>query len=215
MTQLPPAIPSDEYASVLDGPEVETKVKGSRFLGQAFRADDAESAGLAIARVRKQYHDATHHCSAYRVGTPESAEERSDDDGEPSGTAGVPILGAIRRDDLFGVFIVVTRYYGGTKLGTGGLVRAYGDSAREALAVAPRRTVWREATFEIESTYEDVGAVEAILAREGRHLRKVEREFLDRVRFRVTLLRSQGPSLFSILQEGTAGRAEVREMTSM
>ncbi|MEZ4649811.1 MAG: YigZ family protein [Candidatus Eisenbacteria bacterium] len=211
MTQLPPPTPSDQYASIENGPEVETKVKGSRFLGQVFRAPDAESAGLALAAIRKQYYDATHHCSAFRVGAPESAEERSDDDGEPSGTAGVPILGAIRREDLFDVFVVVTRYFGGTKLGTGGLVRAYGDSAREALAATPRRTVWRESTLEIGTTYEDVGAVEAVLAREGRHLRNVEREFLDQVRFRVTLLRSQVSSLEAILTEATAGRAAVQD----
>jgi uncharacterized YigZ family protein len=162
----------------------------------------------ALTQVRKTYHDATHHCSAYRTGPPETALEKADDDGEPSGTAGTPILGAIHRASLYGLIVIVTRYYGGTKLGTGGLVRAYGDAARQAVEAAPARTVWRESRLAARCGYEDVGAVEAVLAREGGQLRSVDREFGADAQFTITLLRSQVEALRAILVESTSGRIQ-------
>jgi uncharacterized YigZ family protein len=209
MSQLPPPQDSDRYMSIETGPETETKVKGSRFLGQAFRVGSPAEAAESLGAVRRRYHDATHHCSAHRIGPPESQEERSDDDGEPSGTAGTPILGAILRGNTFDVLVVVTRYYGGTKLGTGGLARAYGDAAREAVAVARPRPVWRESELEVVVSYEDIGAVEAILARDGSRIRAVEREFAGEASFAITLLRSQVIALEGLLTEATSGRARI------
>ena len=209
MSQLPHPADSDRYASIETGPEIETKVKGSRFLGQAFLVRDPRGAAETLGTVRKRHHDATHHCSAYRIGPPESEEERSDDDGEPSGTAGLPILGAVHRAGLFDVLVVVTRHFGGTKLGTGGLVRAYGDAAREAVEAAPRRMVWLESRLRISCGYEDIGAVEAVLAREGSQIRSVVREFGSEATFTVALLRSQVRTMEEILVETTSGRARI------
>ena len=109
------------------------KVRGSRFIGVALPADSEEMARHEIAAVGLQYPDSTHCCYAYRLGSGDAALERSSDAGEPAGTAGAPILSVIKGRNLSNVAVAVVRYFGGTKLGVGGLVRAYRDAARAAL----------------------------------------------------------------------------------
>lgn len=118
------------------------KTKGSRFLGEAYPVATEEDAAAAVEAVRKREHAATHHVWAYRLGI-EGERTRASDDGEPSGSSGPPVLREIEARDLTDCLVVVTRYYGGTKLGTGGLARAYGEAAAWALDAAPqeRRTV--------------------------------------------------------------------------
>ncbi|MGB0650580.1 MAG: IMPACT family protein [Rhodothermales bacterium] len=121
---------------VLDQPGyAEFKVKGSRFIGEALPVSSVEEAEEALQRVRKREYDATHHCSAWRI-DPAGREFRYSDDGEPSNSAGTPIFRQIEGRALSGTMVVVTRYYGGTKLGTGGLIRAYGEAASLALDAA-------------------------------------------------------------------------------
>lgn len=117
------------------GPE-EIKEKGSRFIGSAYPVKDREAAEAIIAGLRKQYHDSTHVCFAYRLGAGEEDYFRYSDDGEPSGSAGAPIFKEIVSKEYFGVLAAVVRYYGGVKLGTGGLVRAYGGIAKKVLDVS-------------------------------------------------------------------------------
>jgi len=110
--------------------------KKSRFLADAIPVSSLAQADQELAAVRKQYHDASHHCYAYRMLDGSDILSHSDDAGEPSGSAGLPILQQIEAADLLNVLVVVTRYFGGTKLGVGGLVRAYGDAAQEVLDAA-------------------------------------------------------------------------------
>jgi uncharacterized YigZ family protein len=165
--------------------------------------------------IRRQHHAATHHCSAWRVGPPESNEERFDDDGEPSGTAGRPILSALEQAQLHEVVAVVTRWYGGTKLGTGGLARAYLDVSRAAVDGARRRVVHREAEIEIHADYELLGTLEAFLGRESARVRGVERLYGDETVLRVRVLRSHGPSVLDRLRQYSAGKARctLRELS--
>ena len=197
----------DEYPSIEGGPETEIKIKGSRFLGQAFRVETEEDAADALRGVRRRYHDATHHCSAFRLAPPEHPMERSDDDGEPSGTAGTPILGVLRSHGVFNAIVVVTRHYGGTKLGTGGLVRAYAESAEEAMNAAPTRRVWRIARVTVSVEYTDMGTVEASLARHAEWLHGVERDFSGTPRFSLRVRPSRIEALVDELRDTTAGRA--------
>jgi len=125
----------DEYQSIKVNANASLKVEGSRFIASAFPVGDRVHAEETLAKVRKEYYDATHHCFAYAIGA-EGKEFRYSDDGEPSGTAGIKILSAIQSKDLSDILVIVTRYYGGTKLGTGGLGRAYFESAARALAEA-------------------------------------------------------------------------------
>ena len=116
---------------------IETVVVNSRFIATVGRADTANEAKAFIRAVRNEMPDATHHVHAFKVGYGGSVTEGMTDDGEPSGTSGPPVLAVLRGADLGDVVIVITRYFGGTKLGTGGLVRAYGGAAKEALAALP------------------------------------------------------------------------------
>lgn len=108
------------------------KEKGSKFIASAFVVMSEDEAKAGIAEIRKKYFDARHHCYAYMIG-PEKKVFRSSDDGEPSGTAGKPILNQILSKDVTNVCVVVTRYFGGIKLGTSGLINAYKTAARDAL----------------------------------------------------------------------------------
>lgn len=198
----------DLLISVMDGPEIEEDAKGSRFLGQAFQATSEAEAREKLDAVRARYPTATHHCWAYRIGAPESARERSDDDGEPGRTAGPPILRALTADDVTDALIVVTRYFGGTKLGKGGLVRAYGSAARTALAAAPRRETYRLRTLRFAAGYDDLGAVEALLGKMADTITDVTREFEPAPRFAVTVHASRAPELARALSDATAGRID-------
>jgi uncharacterized YigZ family protein len=132
------------------------KVKHSRFLAQAVPIDAVEAAQRALLRLSDT--DATHNCWAWRFGD----EYRSNDDGEPAGTAGRPILAAIDGQGVDRVLVVVTRWYGGVKLGAGGLVRAYGGAAAECLRLAERRPLIRTAELLVICDFADIGNVHAL-----------------------------------------------------
>jgi len=141
----------DSYKTIADSSIAELKEKGSRFIAQAFPVGDRAEAEEIVENVSKKYFDATHNCFAYQIGIGQELISRFNDDGEPSGTAGKPILQAISTRNLTNVIIVVTRYFGGTKLGTGGLVRAYGGAA--SLALEKAQIVTRYLTSEIKLKY--------------------------------------------------------------
>ncbi|HJQ40400.1 MAG TPA: YigZ family protein [Thermoanaerobaculia bacterium] len=139
---------SDHYRTVDARVEHTIKIERSEFLGIAFPVASDEEFFAELAKIEKRFFDATHHCWAFRLFTEQRA--RSSDAGEPSGTAGKPILNAIEGAELFDVAVVVVRWYGGIKLGTGGLSRAYRESAAEAL---------RQATLVDRYVYEPVKAI--------------------------------------------------------
>ena len=145
----------DEYTEPIAEVSAELKIKGSRFIGRIVPVLSQEEAGDALGAIRKEHYNATHNCWAWRVGIL-GDQTRFSDDGEPNGTAGQPILRQIEGADLTNALVVVTRYYGGTKLGTGGLARAYGDAAAEVVRDVPvaRRTVRERVvvTFDYDDT---------------------------------------------------------------
>jgi uncharacterized YigZ family protein len=125
----------DTYRTIEDQAKGSFKDKGSKFLAFAFPATTEEGIKEQLEQLRKQYHDARHHCYAWRLGA-ELDRFRSNDDGEPAGSAGSPILGQIRSKELTDVLVVVVRYFGGTLLGVGGLINAYRSAAANALESA-------------------------------------------------------------------------------
>lgn len=139
----------------------EIREKGSRFLAWVGPVVDEESAKAALDGLARRYPDASHHCWAWRLGSP--PRERSSDAGEPSGTAGVPILQVLRGAGLSDVLAVVVRWFGGTKLGKGGLARAYAGAAREALAALPVTRRVPTVRMVVEVPYERVGAVKRLI----------------------------------------------------
>ncbi|MFA5832710.1 MAG: YigZ family protein [Bacteroidota bacterium] len=121
------------YSSVQSETSAQIKEEGSRFIADVFPVGDEEEVKQKLESIRKKYFDATHHCYAYVIGA-EKKHFRYSDDGEPSGTAGVKIHSAIQAKNLSDLLVVVTRYFGGTKLGVGGLGRAYFESAKTVLS---------------------------------------------------------------------------------
>ncbi|MBV9775326.1 MAG: YigZ family protein, partial [Gemmatimonadetes bacterium] len=144
--------------------EAETRVKASTFLALAVPVTTEEEARAVVAARAKAMFDATHHCSAWRL---RGGTGRANDAGEPSGSAGAPILAAIDGAGVVDCCVVVTRYYGGTKLGVGGLVRAYGEAAALALAEAPRRAGVLAARLRVRYPYEHTAPVMRMLERVG------------------------------------------------
>lgn len=180
------------------------EVKHSRFVAHAAPVASPDEALAFLQRVAEPA--ATHNCWAYRVGT----QYRSSDDGEPSGTAGRPILAAIDGAGLDAVAVVVTRWYGGIKLGAGGLVRAYGGCAAQCLRDAPR--VERVVAVEVALAYDfgDTGAVHAMLAAVGAE-RIDERFSGDGAHLRIRLPRERVDSLKAQLRDATRNRVRLQE----
>jgi len=157
--------PPDQYLTLACPGEAVLKEKGSQFLAHVYPISSADDADELLAALWKQYHDATHIGWARRLAPPPHGEEKWSDDGEPSGSTGPPILNAIKGADLWDVLAAVVRYYGGTKLGVGGLVRAYGGAAANALADTKKRTVFRTKTLSVEISHERAGAIYALADR--------------------------------------------------
>jgi uncharacterized YigZ family protein len=142
------------------------RIKGSRFLASVARVRTPDAAAGFVEELRKEFRDATHNCFAWRLGSDENAF-RTGDDGEPSSTAGRPILQQIDGRRLTDVAVVVTRYFGGTKLGTGGLVRAYGEAASAVLELVGTVEEAVTRSLRLRYGYEQTGAVRGTLASFG------------------------------------------------
>ena len=125
----------DSYLTIAEPAEAIYKERSSKFLTYAYPVESEDEIKELLDALRKEYYDATHHCYAYRLG-PQGETFRANDDGEPSGTAGKPILGQLLSADLTNCLVVVVRYFGGTKLGVSGLIQAYKESTAEVIAVS-------------------------------------------------------------------------------
>ena len=141
------------------GVDVELEIKRSRFLTRLRRVEGEADARAIIEERRSTHFDARHHCSAFVLG-PDGRTARSSDDGEPAGTAGVPMLQVLQKHGLTDVVAVVTRYYGGIKLGAGGLVRAYSDAVAQAVDAAGTREVVMSALLTVDVDFVQAGAIE-------------------------------------------------------
>ena len=204
---------ADRYLVVTDGPEVELKEKGSRFIGQVFFVENRTQVQARLTATRKREHAATHHCSAFHLAPPQSGEKASDDDGEPAGTAGAPILARIEGRSLFGVLVIITRYYGGTKLGTGGLIRAYGAAASMALDATETREIVQTVPRVLRASWEDLGLLESVLRRQQREgsIRSVVREFGEAVVFRIEVAQSCAEDTDRLLIDTLSGRLQIND----
>ena len=168
----------------------------------------AEAALDHLEALRKAAYTATHHCWAYRLG-PDEPAPRFNDDGEPSGSAGAPILREIEGRELFGCLVVVTRYYGGTKLGVGGLQRAYGEAAGAALDAARRRRVVIRVPVRLAFAFDDTSPAMRLLD-------QFDAEVADQAyspegtELTLAVRRGQVDALAAAFVEATAGRGRVR-----
>lgn len=148
----------DSYLTIRDEAIGFYKEKGSKFHAHAFPVQNEEAVKLALEKLRKQYHDARHHCYGYSLGY-DQPYQRANDDGEPNHSAGDPILGQIKSAGLTNVLVVVVRYFGGTKLGVSGLINAYKTAAADAINNADIITQWITQTVSIHFPYENTNEV--------------------------------------------------------
>lgn len=167
------AQPDQPYTTIRQPATAELLIKKSRFIGQLYPAASFEEAQARLSEVKKQYWNATHNCSAMIIGRG-GAYTRCSDDGEPQGTAGVPMLEALKGSGLTDVLAVVTRYFGGVLLGAGGLVRAYAQSVNEAVRAAKKVTLLPYSAFAIELPFKLWGKAQAAFAAEGCKIAEVD-----------------------------------------
>lgn len=139
--------------------QIINKVKDSKFYGSISNAGDEEEVKKFISWIKDKFHDANHNVSAYKLGRGDQALKYADDDGEPAGSSGPPVLQAIEGEELTNTVIVVTRYFGGTKLGIGGLIRAYGDTARLAIQEAGKKKLIPLYRLKIQGSYDQLGTI--------------------------------------------------------
>ncbi len=197
----------DEYKTLHNGARKELNVRGSRFIAVALPVTEKVEALQAIETVRKEFYDATHHCFAYRMGIGGS-EFRSNDDGEPSGSAGRPILSAIDKLGLTDVIVVVTRYFGGTKLGVGGLVRAYGSAADCALEAGGCIARFAMGTLDIAFPHLRISNVMHVVGRTGARITGTSYD--EEVHMVLEIRQSHIEALRASLVESTSGNLRVR-----
>lgn len=157
---------NDEYLTISKPSEGLFKDRGSKFLAFAYPVSSEEEIKAIQEQLRNKYHDARHHCYAYMLG-PEKKVYRANDDGEPSSTAGKPILGQIRSFNLTNILIVVIRYFGGTKLGVGGLINAYKTAAEEALNNAKIIKKTLHDIYELKFDYPQMNEIMRIMKEEN------------------------------------------------
>ena len=151
---------------IKEGGQGEIVEKKSRFIATVLPIDTEEEALQYIEKIKKKYWDARHNCFAFVIGS-NNEIQRFSDDGEPQGTAGKPILETLLNENLHNTLIVVTRYFGGTLLGTGGLVRAYGQSSKEGIRNSVIQKVWEGISFKLTVDYNRIGKIKYSMGQMG------------------------------------------------
>ncbi|MCA1055175.1 YigZ family protein [Rossellomorea aquimaris] len=196
------------YNTVKGYGEHEINIERSRFIAYVNRAETEEEAQSFIAEIKKKHRDANHNCSAYMIGE-NNLIQKANDDGEPSGTAGVPMLEVLKKRDLKDTVVVVTRYFGGIKLGAGGLIRAYGKSTSEGLNTTGivERKLMRIMKTKFDYTW--LGKVENEVRSSQYELKEIH--YLDAVEVEVYVEESAKESFTDWMTELTNGQGEVEE----
>jgi uncharacterized YigZ family protein len=196
------------YLTVAGGGQAEVVVDKSRFLCVLERVEDEFSARSVIEQARREHWNARHHCSAFVLG-PDRAVERSSDDGEPPGTGGAPMLEVLRSRGLSDVVAVVTRWFGGTLLGTGGLSRAYADAVRAALDVTPLVQRVEQELCEVTVDLAAAGRLEHELRSRGTKVLKID--YTDVATLSISVPLVAVPVAEEIVGELTEGRAHLHQ----
>jgi uncharacterized YigZ family protein len=198
----------EKYYTVKGYGENEIVIEKSRFICYVQRATTEEEAVQFIQQIKKKHWDATHNCSAYLIGEHDQIQ-KANDDGEPSGTAGVPMLEVLKKKGLKDTVVVVTRYFGGIKLGAGGLVRAYGKSVSEGLKAAGivERRLMRVMHTKIDYTW--LGKVENELRSSVYEIKEIH--YLDNVEIEAFVEEGQKQAFVEWMTELTNGKADIYE----
>ncbi|MDZ7360965.1 MAG: YigZ family protein [candidate division KSB1 bacterium] len=194
----------NEYYTIMAPVEVEFKIKDSTFIAFLRAVASRQEAETCISERSRQFHDATHNCYAFRVGFDNHLVAKSSDAGEPAGTAGRPILRALERRHLTNLAAVVTRYFGGTKLGTGGLIRAYGGAVAAAIGQAALTPIFPQPVLRLRYAYAQSAAVQKILRLVAAEVRQVN--FGSEVSQVIAVRAQRAEETQRLLHEACAGK---------
>ncbi|MBS4208271.1 YigZ family protein [Bacillus sp. FJAT-50079] len=195
-----------QYYTVKGQGEHEINIQKSRFIAHIHRAETEELAQAFIQEIKKKHWDATHNCSAYLIGE-QNQIQKANDDGEPSGTAGIPMLEVLKKRDLKDTVVVVTRYFGGIKLGAGGLIRAYGKSTSEginAVGVVERKLM---TIMHVKADYTWLGKLENELRSSIYQLKEIH--YSDQVEIEVYVEQAQTDEFTDWMTDLTNGQTEI------
>lgn len=195
---------TDSYLTIAKPSTIEIKIKASRFIAETVSVSSSNDVDAALNVIRKREHAATHHCYAWRIGMDENEQFKYSDDGEPNGTAGRPIYDTLAGRNLTDTLVVVTRYFGGTKLGPGGLVRAYSQAAAEALDKSGtlERFLLDKLSFRIDFSYYD----QVMRLADSIGAKVVFSDFAESVSMTLEIRKSRSDELKASLNELTHGR---------
>lgn len=199
----------DLYFTIRVPSRHEIKIKGSRFISESEVVASVEEAQKALERIRKREFAATHHCYAHRVGLFDQMRFKYSDDGEPSGTAGRPIYDVICGHKLTDTLVVITRYFGGTKLGTGGLVKAYCAAAKQVIEKSGIRECYLTERYKVEIEFSIFDQVTKAL-----HLyaaKQINADFSDRVSLELEVRESRAEELLAEITRLSAGNAKIEK----
>lgn len=201
-----------EYVTILEPGTGEIIEKKSRFIGYVCHVETEEEANAFVMEIKKKHYDARHNCYAYSIGE-EQEVLRFSDDGEPGGTAGKPILEVITGECLKNVCVVVTRYFGGTLLGTGGLVRAYTDAAKECIAATDIVCKRMVVPLSIVTNYTDLGKIQYILGNAGIDIK--DSNYGENVTLQVEIFVDDVDHIEKELIEATAARVGLEKQDAL
>lgn len=198
----------EQYKTIWEGGTGEIIEKKSRFICTVRLVEKEEEALTFIEEMKKRYWDATHNCYAYSIGQ-NREYTRCSDDGEPSGTAGRPMLDVILGEEIYNVAVVVTRYFGGTLLGTGGLVRAYSKAVQEGLMESRIIEKKHGIALKVLTDYTGIGKIQYIAGE--RNLSVLNAEYTDKVILTLLVPAQEVPSAEKAITESTNGRAKMKK----
>lgn len=198
----------EKYKTVYEGGEGEIVEKKSRFIATVRPVESEEAALAFLEEMKKKYWDARHNCYVYSVGMNREFT-RCSDDGEPSGTAGRPMLDVILGEEIYNVAVVVTRYFGGVLLGTGGLVRAYSRSVQEGLAASKVILKQKGISLKITTDYTGIGKIQYIAGE--RNIPVLDSEYTDKVVMKLLVPVQDVESIKKAITEGMNGRAGIEK----
>lgn len=203
---------TSKYLTIKDSAMAEYEISRSRFIAYLERVSSEAAAIEFIAKIKKRHWDARHHCYAYIIGE-KSNVQKADDNGEPSGTAGKPMLEVLKKNELTDTIVVVTRYFGGIKLGAGGLIRAYGTAVTTALGIAEivEKAVFTRVSITID--YSLLGTLENNLHLENYIIET--KEFTDKVTLIVLVPKETASILITNLMNWTASRCIITTLNDI
>ena len=202
----------EQYNTIYEGGEGEIIEKKSRFIATVRLVKTEEEALSFIEEMRKKYWNATHNCYAYVIGERKETM-RCSDDGEPSGTAGKPMLDVLLGEDLYNTAVVFTRYFGGTLLGTGGLVRAYSKAVQEGLACSRIITKHHGILLEIGTDYNGVGKLQYLFGQRGIPI--TDSRYTEDVKLQVLVPKSEENAVKKAVTEATSARASITDLKEL